>query len=98
MTSKERFLRDYEIVRKEYPFIFGRIVAEWTEHLFLIEGDFPIIDSEGGDWGTYSASIHLHKSYPKGFALLRDRSKVFPWNLDWHMDVKTGLCCVCVVR
>ncbi len=95
MTSKERFIRDFKTAHKAYPYIKGRILEEWPEYPYYVEGDFPIIDSEGTDWGTYSATIHFHKTYPKGFALLKDRSKIFPWNLDWHMDEKSGLCCVC---
>jgi len=78
-----------------YPFIQKRIAVKPHEYPYCISGDFPIIDPEGTDWGKYSANILFHNTYPKGFALLMDKSKAFPWNLDWHIDEKNGWCCVC---
>lgn len=93
MDSKH-FIEDFNRAKEKYP----DLVYHSTEYLnypHKVSGDFKIVDSEDYHWGTFKGSVYFHSSYPKGFAVLKDESKSFPWNLDWHTEGKWGLCCVC---
>lgn len=92
--GKAEFLRDLDATKEQYSFL----EYEYTDngqfpHKVTI--DFDVTDGDGTQWGTFSASIYFHYTYPKGFALVKDGSKEFPWEIDWHIDEKSGFCCVC---
>lgn len=93
MDSKH-FIEDFNRAKEKYPDLVYHSMT-YLNYPYRVSGDFEIVDSENYHWGTFKGSIYFHSSYPKGFALLQDKSKIFPWNLDWHIDEKLGLCCVC---
>lgn len=93
MDSKN-FIEGFNKAKEKYPNLVHD-TPTFLDYPYKISGDFEIIDSENYHWGTFKGSVHFHSTYPKGFALLQDQSKSFPWNLDWHIDEKSGLCCVC---
>lgn len=93
MDSKH-FIEDFNRAKEKYPNLVCHNPT-FLDYPYKISSNFKIIDSENYHWGTFKGSIHFHSSYPKGFALLQDESKTFPWNLDWHIDGQFGLCCVC---
>src|SRR5690606_15934702 len=64
------------------------------EYCHKLHGEIDIIDGEGTYWGTFLLYVYFHHSYPKGFAILVDHSKAFPWTYKWHISEK-GECCVC---
>lgn len=94
--EKEKFNTDLIITRKHYPFIECDI-GEIQGYPYVLTDNFEISDDEGCHWGTFRASIHFPETYPKGVPIMKDLSKEFPWEVDWHMSSKTGECCVCGV-
>lgn len=91
---QDQFINDFNKAKEEIPFLSYKY-DENLKYCHIVKGDFEIIDHEENHWGTFSASLYFPFTYPKGFALLKDESKVFPWCLDWHIDKDSGLCCVC---
>ncbi len=88
-----RFSKDLAEARSKYP----RIQYEHKDgfdYCHRVKGEIDIMDSEGTFWGTFLISVDFHRSYHKGFAILFDHSKAFPWTLDWHTN-KGGECCIC---
>lgn len=94
--GQEDFLRDMEMAKEEFPFMEME-PSEYSEYPFKVEDDFEITDHEGNYYGTFHASVLFPKTYPKGFPVLIDMSKEFPWEVDWHISEKNGECCVCGV-
>lgn len=92
--EKEGFLSDLEKVKKQFPFLEYEFRHD-KEYPYKITNDFEISDHEGNHWGTFRASAYFSQSYPRGFPLLEDHSKAFPWEDDWHISPENGLCCVC---
>ena len=92
----EDFHKDLKLAKEDYPFMEVE-PSEYREYPFNIEDNFEIRDHEGNHYGTFRASVHFPKTYPKGFPVMFDMSKEFPWEDDWHMSSKTGECCVCGV-
>ncbi len=91
--EESRFFRDLSEAQMKYPSM-NYVFIEGFEYPHLVKGEIDIIDREGTPWGTFPISVYFHLNYPKGFAILRDRSEVFPWEEDWHIS-KHGECCVC---
>jgi len=87
---ENQFIKDLEEALEEYPSLKHEHLPN-KRFAHKLTGTFDIIDGEGNHWGAFSASLYFADVYPRGFALLQDASKVFPWNLDWHIDKKTGL-------
>lgn len=91
---ENQFIKDLEEAQRLYPSLeYDYLPHKRFSH--KVTGTFDIIDGEEYHWGAFSASLYFTDYYPKGFALLKDNSKAFPWDLNWHIDEKTGLCCVC---
>jgi SEC-C motif-containing protein len=92
-VEKQEFLKDLEEARELYPFIeYEYLSNKLFPH--KITDDFEITDHEGNHWGTFRASVYFSYLYPRGFAILQDVSKAFPWEIDWHTS-EEGQCCVC---
>lgn len=89
-----RFLKDYFQAKEKFPQLNYEYLGLF-KYPHKVSCDFEIIDHEENHWGTFRASIFYHYTYPKGFAILKDESNAFPWVLDWHIDEKSGQCCVC---
>ncbi len=92
--GQEEFIKDLELAKGIYPFIDYEY-REGKEYPYKITDDFEILDDEGNHWDTFRASIYFHHRYPKEFPLLQDKSKAFPWKVDWHISPRDGDCCVC---
>lgn len=90
------FLKDLAKAKEKYPFLDYEY-REGREYPFKITDNFEVTDDEGNHWGTFRASVYFHHRYPKEFPLLQDQSKVFPWEVDWHISPQDGNCCVCGV-
>lgn len=93
MMKDERFERDFEDAKAKYPKLNLTKSSDGSLY-YVINGEIDIIDHEGYLWGTFQISILFHRTYPKGFPILFDKSKSFPWNIDWHIS-SSGECCVC---
>lgn len=92
--EKKEFLKDLEAAKNRYPFLDYEYL-EGKEYPYKITEDFEISDNEGNHWGTFRASVYFHSRYPKEFPLLKDLSKAFPCEADWHISPRDGDCCVC---
>ena len=92
--GQEDFLKDLKLAKEEFPHMVME-PTEYSEYPFKIEDDFEVTDHEGNHYGTFRAAVLFHKTYPKGFPILIDMSKEFPWEVDWHTSEKNGECCVC---
>lgn len=90
----EDFVRDFREACLEFPELQLHVIED-KQYCYKLEGDFQIIDEEGFHWGTFHASIYFTDNYPKGFPILQDHSKAFPWTDEWHIAPEDGLCCVC---
>ncbi|GLU43274.1 SEC-C domain-containing protein [Allomuricauda sp. NBRC 101325] len=91
---ENQFIRDLDEAKRLFPSLEYHHLPN-KRFVHKVTGTFDIIDGEENHWGAFSASLYFTDSYPKGFALLKDNSRAFPWDLNWHIDEKTGLCCVC---
>ena len=91
---EDQFIKDLEEAQRLFPSLEYDYLPN-KRYAHKLTGTFDIIDGEENHWGAFSASLYFADYYPKGFALLQDNSKAFPWDLNWHIDEKTGLCCVC---
>ncbi len=91
--GRKEFLKDLDMAREVYPFLEYEYIEDKV-YPYKITDDFEITDDEGNHWGTFRASVYFHHTYPKGFAVLVDESKSFPWKIDWHTS-DNGECCVC---
>jgi hypothetical protein len=88
--------------RFEYDFSKAKIICpdlqfEYVENGnfgYKVYGCFDVVDGENTCWGSFNASLYFKRNYPRGFAILVDESKAFPWDMSWHIS-KEGLCCVC---
>jgi len=94
--GREDFLKDLKLAQNDYPFMEVE-PSKHRDYPFKVVDDFEVTDHEGNHWGTFRASIHFPKTYPKGFPVMVDMSKEFPWEDDWHMSPRNGECCVCGV-
>lgn len=94
--GEARFLKDLSKAQEKYPFLELETGIS-KAYPFRLTDDFEVSDDEGNYWGSFRASIHFPKDYPKGAPVLQDKSKVFPWEHDWHTSPKEGECCVCSV-
>lgn len=94
--GKEDFYKDLEVAKEVYPFIEDES-SQFRDYPFKIVNDFEVSDHEGNHWGTFRASVCFPKTYPKGFPVMQDLSKEFPWEDDWHISPSSGECCVCGV-
>lgn len=94
--GQKDFLKDLKLTKRDYPFMEVE-PTEYRDYPFKIADDFEVTDHEGNHWGTFRASVYFPRTYPKGFPVMVDLSKTFPWEVDWHMSPHDGQCCVCGV-
>lgn len=94
--GKIEFLKDLTKARERFPFLESE-AGKVKGYPYTLTDGFEVSDDEGNHWGTFRASVHFPETYPKGFPVMQDLSKAFPWEDDWHISPGNGECCVCGV-
>ena len=92
--DKELIQQDFDNSLGKYPTL-KIYKSSLPQFAFVINGYFDVVDADDYHWGTFEASIYFHHTYPKGFPSLVDKSELFPWHIDWHINPINGECCVC---
>ena len=89
-TAKTVFERDFGMASIAFPKLSYTPVRKngWS-----ISGDLDICDRSGMYWGTFQIEIRVPASYPYCVPDLYEKSKIIPWDIDFHIN-EQGWCCV----
>lgn len=89
MVTKELIFSEFDQLCSKYKKLKP---PEQIGDIWIIDGDFDVIDADGYKWATYGIRIEIPLGFPVDLPVLKEtRGEIIP-TADWHNT--NGICCL----